>query len=447
MLPFVASGQAPGTKLWEVDVGGDVRSSPALGADGTIYVAATTTTSAGGYLWSISPDGQKLWMRFTGGNVDRSSPCIGPDGTIYLGTAKGQLMAFDPTGNTNWIFKTGESRPVSSPALGVDGTIYIRAYGQRFDRLFSVSAAGGTNWQLVLGLSPSSPSPYQMSSPVIGADGTIYVTSGSSNLYAISPTGSTNWSCALGARTDASPALGPDGTLYLGADDNYVRAIDHDGHLKWHYLAAGFVESSVAVGADGSVYVGYYQLGLGGLLALTRTGERRWSLDQGAGVSGSPAIDSAGNVYVAELPAAGWFRAVDSSGSNIWSFHLGGVSTSSSAVISPGGTLYLGSGTKLYALVGSGPLTPSEWPMFRGGPQHTARALQRGIQCLPPGPDGTIDLQMQTEIDKDYRVEHSTNLFDWSSLLDFKASNWNPTLKIPAGASSQEFFRLESLSR
>lgn len=162
ILPFAATGQSPGAKLWKVDAGGDIISSPALGADGTIYVAATTSASTGGYLLAISRGGETLWTSYTGGNADRSSPCIGPDGTIYLGTANGEMLAFSPAGQTNWIFRTGESKPVSSPALGVDGTIYIRCYGQRYDRLYSVSAEGGTNWQIELGQSPSLLPQYQM---------------------------------------------------------------------------------------------------------------------------------------------------------------------------------------------------------------------------------------------------------------------------------------------
>jgi outer membrane protein assembly factor BamB len=449
MLPLAAAAQAPGTKLWELDLGGEIHSSPALGSDGTIYVAATANTSAGGYLAAISPEGERRWKIFTGGAVDLSSPCVGPDDTIYLGNAKGQLLSISPSGHTNWIFKTGELEPVSSPALGVDGSIYIRAYGMRppNDRLFSVSPEGGTNWQVILGQTPSSASPFQMSSPAVGPDGTIYVTSGNSKLYAISPSGATNWTYALGAPTCASPAVGPDGTVYIGADDNFVYAIGSRGTLKWRYPADGFVESSAAVGLDGSIYVGYYKVGQGGLLALTSTGERRWSFDPGAGVSASPAIDAAGNVYVKELTSF-WFRAVDPSGSNIWSFATGEVARNfSSAVIGLNGVLYVGSGTKLYALACGSPLMQSEWPMFRGGPQHTARALQRGIQCSSPRPDGSMDLLLRTEVNREYQVERSTNLADWPLLQKFKATHWNSTLAVPGGGPPQEFYRLQSPSR
>jgi outer membrane protein assembly factor BamB len=438
--PFEATAQSPGTKLWEITLLGQVHASPALGADGTIYVASTAGTSAGGYLKAISPAGHTNWMRFTGAAVDASSPCVGSDGTIYLGNAKGQLLAFSPDGQTNWIFKTGESWPVSSPALGVDGTIYIRAYGMRYDRLYSVSPEGGTNWIVVLSLT-SGETPSQMSSPTIGADGTIYVTSGRSKLFAFSPTGATNWIYSLGSSTYASPAVAPDGTVYIGADDKYVYAISHDGHLKWRYLAPGFVESSAAVDANGSVYVGYYKIGQGGLLALTPAGEKLWSLDLGAGVSASPAIDDAGNVYISEL-TSGWFRAVDSSGSNTWSFPIS-TSTFASPVISTNGIIYVGHGSNLLALVGGSPLARCGWPMFRSNPSHTAREAQRGIRCTAPLPDGDFDILLRTEIGRTYNLEVSTNLHHWSALMHFTATNWNPSFQRTTQTHPQEFFRLQ----
>jgi outer membrane protein assembly factor BamB len=441
-LPFEATAQSPGTKLWEITLSGQVNASPVLGADGTIYVAASTV-SGPGYLYALSAEGTNLWMRVVGAPLFPSSPCVGSDGTVYLGTGTGQLLAKSPQGEEKWIFRTGESWPVSSPALGVDGTIYIRAYGRFFDRLYSVSPEGGTNWIVVLSQSLGEQH-YQMSSPTIGADGTIYVTSGHSMLFAFSPTGATNWMYSLGSSTDASPAIAPDGTVYIGADDKYVYAIGHDGRLKWRYQCPGFVESSAAIAADGSVYVGYYKTGLGGLLALSPSGEKLWSLDLGAGVSASPAIDEAGNVYVSEL-TSGWFRAVDSDGSNTWSFPIS-TSTFASPVISTNGTIYVGHGSKLLALVGGSPLPRCGWPMFRGDSRHTARVPQRGIRCSVPLADGNFDILLRTEIDGNYHLQVSTNLIEWADLLEFTATNWNSCFKRTATAHPQEFFRLQGPS-
>jgi hypothetical protein len=190
-------------------------------------------------------------------------------------------------------------------------------------------------------------------------------------------------------------------------------------------------------------YVGYYKLAQGGLLALAPDGQLRWSFNAGAGISASPAVDDSGNIYVAQMTTAG-FQALGSSGSNLWSFPLSVSGTSSSAAVSPGGTLYFGSGTTLYAVVGGHPPARSSWPMFRGGPLHTARTLQRGIQCSAPLPDGSLDLRMQTEDGASYQILYSTNLFDWSALIDFKATNCNSILNLRPPSRPWEFFRLRS---
>ncbi|MCL5283436.1 MAG: PQQ-binding-like beta-propeller repeat protein, partial [Armatimonadetes bacterium] len=66
--------------------GSDVDSSPAIGADGTVYVG-----SEGYNLYAIKPDGTLKWKYQTGGIG--SSPAIGADGTVYVGSADHNLYA------------------------------------------------------------------------------------------------------------------------------------------------------------------------------------------------------------------------------------------------------------------------------------------------------------------------------------------------------------------
>ena len=60
---------------WRFETGGDVDSSPAIGADGTVYVG-----SDDGNLYAIDPEtGAEVW-RFPAGGEIRSSPAVGADG-------------------------------------------------------------------------------------------------------------------------------------------------------------------------------------------------------------------------------------------------------------------------------------------------------------------------------------------------------------------------------
>ena len=58
------------------------------------------------------------------GSVYSSSPALGADGAIYVGSCDDNLYALNPDGSLKWQYTTG--KPVkSSPAIGVDGTIYV----------------------------------------------------------------------------------------------------------------------------------------------------------------------------------------------------------------------------------------------------------------------------------------------------------------------------------
>jgi outer membrane protein assembly factor BamB len=103
---------------WTFATGDDVRSSPAIGADGTIYVGCGDNR-----LYAINPDGSQKWVFTTGGPV-HSSPAIAADGTVYVGSFDGNLYAIESDGSLKWSFATWGAI-ASSPAVGADGTIYV----------------------------------------------------------------------------------------------------------------------------------------------------------------------------------------------------------------------------------------------------------------------------------------------------------------------------------
>jgi hypothetical protein len=69
--------------------------------------------------------------------VVTSSPAIGADGTIYVGSADMKLYAINPDGSEKWHFTT-QGAIASSPAIGSDGTIYI---GSSDNNLYAVADA------------------------------------------------------------------------------------------------------------------------------------------------------------------------------------------------------------------------------------------------------------------------------------------------------------------
>jgi outer membrane protein assembly factor BamB len=130
---------ATGQELWRFSAGDfDVRSSASVDEDGTIYFG---THGANDYIHALAPDGTLKWSYRTradvtaGGGADvYSSPAIAADGTIYVANEYGFVYAFRRDGTLRWkddtiLPRTGGSN-WSSFAIGGDGTLYIgRTYG------------------------------------------------------------------------------------------------------------------------------------------------------------------------------------------------------------------------------------------------------------------------------------------------------------------------------
>ncbi len=265
-----------GTIKWIFKTEGPVQSSPAIGADGTIYVG-----SEDGYFYAINPDGNLKWKLGIGGQV-ASSPAIGADGTIYVGGT--YLYAINPDGKLKWVFKT-EGPVVSSPAIGTDGVIYVGSFDENFYAINPDGTLKSAGW---IGGKVGS-------SPAIGADGTIYMGSEDCNLYAIRDS-KVRWGFDTGSQVISSPAIGYDGTIYIGGKGLY--AINPDGTLKWVYKTEGPVRSSPAIGADGTIYAGSED---GYLYAINPDGtiKKRFSTGaEGWFILSSPAIGSDGTIYV-----------------------------------------------------------------------------------------------------------------------------------------------------
>ncbi len=137
----VFSLAADGDLKWAYTTGSEVSSSPALGADGTIYAGSRDHK-----LYAISPNGTLNWAYTTEGDV-YSSPAIGTDGTIYVGSEDHKLYAINPNGTLNWACATGDD-VYSSPALASDGTIYV---GSRDHKLYAICGTpklANTSWPM-----------------------------------------------------------------------------------------------------------------------------------------------------------------------------------------------------------------------------------------------------------------------------------------------------------
>lgn len=360
---------ADGAQKWAFKTGDKVKSSPAIGSDGIVYVG-----SEDGHLYAINPDGTQKWV-FKNWPLD-SSPAIGSDGTIYVGSGAG-LYAINPDGTQKWNALAIDGSVYSCPAIGSDGTIYFGLADN--NALCAVNPDGTSKWCFPTG------SPVY-TSPAIGPDGTIYVQA-VSNLYAIDPNGNQKWVFKTDGM-DSSPAIGSDGTIYVGSLLN-LYAMNPDGTQKWAFKTEGFgMESSPAIGADGMIYV------LGGsdgnLYAINPDGTQKWAFKTGGGSKSSPAIGADGTIYMGSEDKNVY--AVNPDGTHKWVFKTGNVVDSSPAIGSDG-TVYVGSDDdNIYAINGtSGGLAHTGWPMFHRDLRHTGfNSLSSIPDIKANGHDGSI---------------------------------------------------------
>ena len=342
LSPF--SGPDQPVLKWSFNTRAPVLSSPAVAADGTVYV------SAGDRLFALDPSG-KLKSQCLTAPVGPSSPAIGPDGTVYLGTdVTRRLLAVPPASTEQadasvalisfrWHFNAGRAIH-SSPAVSEDGTVYV---GSNDGFIYAISPDGVMKWkhdmhEKILGC------------PAIARDGTIYVCSSefSATLCALNPDGTVKWSRAAEAGYEFSPAVAVDGSIVVCSTWGNVTCIDPDGSLRWNHDMEGDDATpcvAPAIGPHGDIYIGAEDKYL---YSFSASGTLKWRCKTTGKISCSPAIGADGVAYVGSED--GHLYAVTPDGQVHWKFKTNGPVHSSPA-IGRDGVLYFGSdGGYLYAV-------------------------------------------------------------------------------------------------
>lgn len=176
---------------------------------------------------------------------------VGRDGTIYASTWTGNsIYALDRDGALKRTFTTGQG--VSRLAVGSNGTVYVGCP----NGISAFDPGGSLRWKLssVVAL-------------VEGTNGSMY-------------------------------AIGPD----LGTAGNLVYSIGADGTLKNTFAGGKPNVALLAVINDGTIYSGQY-----GVSAVTPSGDLKWSVSPGQGVT-ALAVGHDGVAYVGSHVAARQIR-------------------------------------------------------------------------------------------------------------------------------------------
>ncbi len=353
MLSSRAFGWADGVTSLVWETSGEVRSSPAIAADGSIIIGNNN-----GELYSLNPDDGTTNLVWNAGDLIYSSPAIGRDGTIYVGSGDKKLYAFDPNGDTSHVWTVGDRIFMSSPAVeGSTGRIYV---GSEDRKLYSFNADGTTArvWSTAGEI---------QSSPALSADGTIYAGSDDGKFYAFNQDGTTSRVWTTGGAIRSSPAIGTNGMIHVGSGDGNLYAFNPNGSTSRVWSTLGAVYSSPVIGTSGVVYVGSFD---NHLYAFNPDGttSRVWSTT--GPVESAPALGSDGTIYAGTRD--GYFYAFNPDGATDFVWQAAGTILSSPS-ISSNGTIYVGaSDGNVYAFTGTGGgLAESPWPKFRQNRENT----------------------------------------------------------------------------
>lgn len=326
-------GPATADQKWECYTGDEYGvSSPAIGAEGCIYVGSGDCR-----LYAINPDGTKRWG-FLAADAVWDSPAIASDGTVYMRAGNGALYAIGTDGCQKWTFGNWTK---GDPQVGPDDTVYVNAWPKS---LYAVNPDGSQKWVF----SDSA------NSPVFGLDGTIYTNSDSGTLYALNPNGSERW------HIDGSGqpvAVGSDGSLFVQREETLgtrLRALDANGLEKWN-CALGTYWNSTGLAADGTIRCLGSYLGEAVLSRVSADGWIQWTYRLGGYSYAPPIIDAAGTTYAS---SSNGLCAIAADGSLKWRSDLG--RGYAGMAIGSDGTLYLASDDdKLYAIgPGQTPVAP-----------------------------------------------------------------------------------------
>lgn len=258
-------------------------------------VAITNNTlyfGAGDTLYAYQPTG-----RFWSQSLDQDITHV----TVYQDTLyvcdEDRLYSVSLNGELYWQTDNLSGHIIySAPAVDENNQVYVVSSQALWDDyvLYACHSDGSLWWSYdYLGFEGNG----VRMTPTLDQTGNIYLATYNSSFWSSTiqslRDNQLNWTHSA-STLYSSPAYN-NGVLYYGTTDG-LEARDVDGNRLWRSQTWNPVRhSSPAMGADGTIYFGTEG---GYFRAVASNGQLKWSTDVLANPAGSPAIDSAGTVYV-----------------------------------------------------------------------------------------------------------------------------------------------------
>jgi len=344
--------------------------------DSTVF-SGTVAESPDGYVYAVSEGGFLHIITQTGtrrayyGTIEQdeftTSPMIGNGG-----------LAWDAAGDTTlYAIRVNGTRAFGVPfrddiisALACDGVGRIYANCES-DSLYCVDSAG-RRWAAWTGGGPSS--------PVLSADGAMVVIGGNGGMIQAFSTdnGALLWQWPTGDAVNSSGAIGSDGTIYIGSDDGSLYAMKPDGGApSWQYAANSPIPTQPVIDANGIIY---FAADNGVVHAVnSATHAVVWTQPLNADQVSTGALTQGGELlFKALYSSADSLIALSAAdGSHRWSAGLPSgteLDITCSPLVDQSGTIYVTTGTGVFAFYGQSGPAASAWPMFQHDMERTGKA-------------------------------------------------------------------------
>ena len=239
---LIALSADKGEKAWEAQLpSGTGRTSHLAIAGGAIYV-----TSEDGLVMRLSTEqkGASVWNVTVGGHI-RSPPTVG-DNIVFVVTEGGKVAALDAGNGTQlWTTSTTLSIPDGQAPVYADGRLYLGTKGRV--AMCLDARTRGQLWSTKLKAAASG-------SPALGG-GCIALTTEGGQLYVLSANdGRDVWNVTPGAKLTTSPVIAGSSVLVGSGDGRVLMYELSNPTLRWSGSTGGNVTGSPALSGGSAIF-------------------------------------------------------------------------------------------------------------------------------------------------------------------------------------------------
>lgn len=235
----VVAVTATGEIAWRADVGGPVRTAPAVTGD-RIVVAPRSDQAV-----ALTPQGERAWMVPIGNDRQRAggdeilfvrlaSPAVHPDKDVIIAGLEGQVQRVTPDGRVQWTWDAPDGEAIeATPAIDGAGNVVVASFTPNQEGEGTLTRLSGDDgsklWQVEIG------SQVVGAPAVVGSRVIVPLRDGNAVEARALSDGVQDWETPFDDSVPVSPTIGDD-LVYAGDIRGVTRAMwVANGTVKWTF--------------------------------------------------------------------------------------------------------------------------------------------------------------------------------------------------------------------